>query len=128
MTAEFETIFARLRAILQPHSSRLKVTADTQDHYCLEVTFSPKLKKAFPVAWVKVGKNYVSYHFMPVYMFPKLREGMSEKLHARMQGKACFNFKVVDESLFKELEELTTEGLVLCRKAGFAPKDDHEGI
>ena len=119
MTAEFETIFARLRAILQPHSSRLKVTADASDHYCLDVAFSPKLKKPFPVAWVKVGKNYVSYHFMPVYMFPKLRESMSEKLQARMQGKACFNFKVVDETLFKELEAITTEGFALCQKAGF---------
>ena len=119
MSPQFEVIFARLRQILEPHSARLKVTADAPDHYCLEVAFSPKLKKAFPVAWVKVGKAYVSYHFMPVYMFPKLRERMSKKLRARMQGKSCFNFKVSDETLFKELEEVTTEGFALCGKAGF---------
>jgi hypothetical protein len=124
MRPEFEPIFARLRAILVPHSDRLKVTADAPEHYCLDVGFSPKLKKAFPIAWVKVSKAYVSYHFMPVYMFPKLRDGMSVKLQARMQGKACFNFKVADESLFKELETVTTEGLALCRKAGFAPENE----
>jgi len=124
VTPEFAAIFARLRAILQPHSARLNVTADAPEHYCLEVALSPKLKKAFPVAWVKVSKAYVSYHFMPVYMFPKLREGMSDKLRARMQGKSCFNFKVADESLFKELEDVTTEGFALCRKSGFAPQKD----
>ena len=72
------------------------MTADAPDYYCLELPYSPKFKKAFPVAWVKIGKVYVSYHFMPVYMFPKLRERMSDDLRARMQGKSCFNFKVLD--------------------------------
>ena len=122
MNSTFEAIFVRLREILEPHSVRLKVTADAPDYYCLELAFSPKLKKAFPAAWVKIGKAYVSYHFMPVYMFPKLRERLSDKLHARMQGKSCFNFKELDEPLFKELEQLTTEGFAMCRKTGFAPE------
>ena len=37
------------------------------------------------------------------YMFPSLRERMSDGLSARMQGKSCFNFKVMDETLLKEL-------------------------
>lgn len=121
MNSDFESIFVRLRRILQKHSAALTVTADAPDHYCLQIAFSPKLKKPFPVAWVKIGKVYVSYHFMPVYMFPKLLDSMSDKLRARMQGKSCFNFKVVDEALFKELEDLTTEGFATCRKAGFGP-------
>lgn len=124
MNPEFESIFARLRNILEPYAARLKVTADAPDQYCLEVVSSPKLKKGFPTAWVKVGKGYVSYHFMPVYMFPKLRESMSAKLKTRMQGKSCFNFKVLDEKLFKELEQVTAEGFAMCRKAGFAPERD----
>jgi len=124
MNSEFESIFARLRSILEAHSVRLKVSADAPDHYCVDIPFSPKFKKGFPVAWVKVGKSYVSYHFMPVYMFPKLRDGMSEKLRARMQGKSCFNFKAADETLFKELEQLTTKGLALGREAGVGPFGD----
>ncbi|MCI0746396.1 MAG: hypothetical protein L0Y58_13420 [Verrucomicrobia subdivision 3 bacterium] len=112
-----------MRKILQLHAARLKVTADAPDYYCLEIGFSPKLKKAFPVAWVKIGNAYVSYHFMPIYMFPALRKSMSERLRARMQGKACFNFKVLDEALFKELEKVTSEGFDLCRKTGFAPEE-----
>jgi hypothetical protein len=118
---EFEFIFARLRRILEPHAARLKLTANTPDHYCLDVPFSPKLQKGFPVAWVKVGKSYVSYHFMPVYMFPKLRDSMSERLRTRMQGKSCFNFTVADETLFNELAQLTARGFAFGRDAGFAP-------
>jgi len=122
MKREFEAIFARLRNILEPYAGRLEVAADKPEHYGLAVAFSPKLKKGFPVAWVKVGKAYVSYHFMPVYMFAKLREGMSPKLKARMQGKSCFNFKALDEEVFKELENLTAEGLAISKKEGFAPE------
>ncbi len=46
VNSEFESTFARLRSILEPHAARLKVTADTADHYCLEVAFSPQLKEA----------------------------------------------------------------------------------
>jgi hypothetical protein len=118
---EFESIFARLRAILEPHSARLKVSANAADHYCLDVPFSPKLKKGYPVAWVKIGKAYVSYHFMPVYLFPKLREALSPKLKARMQGKSCFNFKTADDTLFEELEQLTADGFASSERAGFGP-------
>ena len=38
-----------------------------------------------------------------------------------MQGNSRFNFKFVDETLFKELEDLTTEGFASCRKAGVGP-------
>jgi hypothetical protein len=97
------------------------VTADSPGYYCLSVTFSPKLGKGYPVAWVKTGKAYVSFHFMPIYMFPKLREGLSKELRARMQGKSCFNFKTGNDGLFEELSQLTTTGLKLCFERGFAP-------
>jgi hypothetical protein len=121
MSVEFQEIFARLRAILEPHAARLKVSADASTHYCLGIAYSPKLKREFPVAWIKVGKNYVSFHFMPVYMFPKIADDMSEKLRARMQGKSCFNFKKVDDALFDELRALTVKGLAMAREAGFGP-------
>ena len=124
MATDFKPIFARLRQILEPYTGRLKVTADEPDHYCLALEFSPKFKKGFPVAWVQISKAYVSYHFMPVYMFPKLRESMSDKLQARMQGKSCFNFKAADESLFKELERVTAKGFAMSRKAGVAGNSD----
>jgi len=114
----FDVVFQRLRAILEKHGGALRVAANEPGHYCLEVTDSPKLKKTYPAAWVKTVKSYVGYHFMPIYMFPQLRDGLSKELKARMQGKSCFNFNAVDEKLFDELEEVTARGFAMAREAG----------
>ena len=72
-----------------------------------------------PVAWVQISKAYVSYHLMPIYGAPNLCASLSKELKARMQGKSCFNFKMQDEALFKELAQLTAHGITAFRKAGF---------
>ena len=113
-----EAIFARLRNILQHHADKLSVSADRPDYYCLSIPWSPKFKKGFPIVWVKVSKSYVSYHLMPVYMLPQVKKTISAELKRRMQGKSCFNFKVIDEDLFKEIESLTTHGFEECKKFG----------
>jgi len=125
---EFKSIFVRLRAILQPYAGTLTVSDDSDGRYCLEGTPGPatlaawsgKLRKpSIPVAWVQIGKAYVSYHLMALYGNSKLHEEMSKELKARMQGKTCLNFKRNDEELFKELECLTATGLAAFRKAGY---------
>lgn len=125
---EFKSIFVRLRAILQPYAGTLTVSDDSAGRYCLEgspgravlAARGGKLRKpSIPVAWVQIGKAYVSYHLMPLYGNSKLHDGMSKELRARMQGKACLNFKRNDEELFKELERLTAAGLAAFRKAGY---------
>ena len=126
--SEFEPIFARLREILQKHSAALTVTADAPGHYCLEGSAGPAALRAWggkvkrpriPVAWVQIEKAYVSYHLMAIYGNARLREGMSKELKGRRQGKACFNFKAVDETLFNELDQLTAQGIAGFRKAGY---------
>jgi len=114
-------IFLRLRGILQKHSGKFSVTSDRPDHYCLSLPWSPKFNKGFPIAWVKVSKSYVSYHFMPIYMLPKLMVNVPLGLKRRMQGKSCFNFKNFDESLLNEIEHLTVKGFEECKKVGIVP-------
>ena len=65
---------------------------------------------------VRTGKNYVSYHLMAVYVFPELLDGMSPELKKRMQGKSCFNFKQVDDTLLRELAKLTDQGYKRFKK------------
>ena len=118
MSAEFDAIFDRLRAILQKHAGRLNVKTDTPACFCLEGGVHPKHKTPFPIAWVEIGKGYVSFHHMAVYANPKLLNGCSKELKARMQGKSCFNFKKMDEPLFQELEQLTAAAHAAYRKPG----------
>lgn len=44
---------------------------------------------------------------MPIYYYPELLTGISQQLKSKMQGKSCFNFKVIDDSLIAELDALT---------------------
>ena len=59
---------------------------------------------------------------MGIYGNPKLLDRYSKELKARMQGKSCFNFKTVNESLFEELERLTTKSITGMKKAGYISK------
>jgi hypothetical protein len=133
MPPESESIFVRLRAILQKHAGRFSVTKNTVDRYCLEGSPGPATLRArrgnmkrqlIPVAWVEARKSYVSYHLMGVYGNAKLLEGMSKALQARMSGRACFDFKTNDEALFKELEQMTALGLTALIKAGFVSEQE----
>jgi hypothetical protein len=107
--ADFDAVDRRLRAILAPLRSRLVATNDRPSGLTLEI---PGLegKPYGYVAGIRRGKRYVSYYLMSVYAFPDLVESMSPALRARMQGKSCFNFTTVDESLFAELAEVTRAG------------------
>jgi hypothetical protein len=78
-----------------------------------------QLRRArIPVAWVEIRKSYVSYHLMGAAS-PTVRRSMSEAPAARMQGKTCFNFRAIDDSLLHELGAVTALGLAAFRKAGF---------
>jgi len=68
---------------------------------------------------VRIGKRYVSYHLMCVYMAPGLLAEISPQLRQRMQGKACFNFTKVDEVLFDELSEITAKRRELYAAKGW---------
>jgi hypothetical protein len=128
MPTEFESIFARLRSLLQKHSATLSVNEDTSTSYSLAGNPGPATLKAWggkmrkpiiPVAWVQIGKAYVSYHLMGVSGNAKLCDAMSQELKARMQGKTCFNFKAANDELFAELDQLTGKSITAFRNAGY---------
>src|SRR5688500_9262071 len=107
---DFGAVFARLKGILEPYASRMHISSDEAGLY--DVDMAPAAERN-PTTWfggVRLGKRYVSYYLMPVYVEPSLLEGVSPELRRRMQGKSCFNFTNVDERLFGELEDLTRAG------------------
>jgi hypothetical protein len=117
---DFATVFARLKPILQKYEhGLLKANPDEPGNYTLTGPAS-KLTRGRDLWFgaVMIKKNYVSYHLMPVYGFPDLLDGISPELRKHMQGKSCFNFKVVDEKLFEELAGLTEKGVQRFQKAG----------
>jgi len=116
--SDFSAAFKALREILTPYASRdMRVVHDKPDYYYLETTFSVMGRGPMMFAAVRAGKNYVSYHLLPLYMNPPLQSKVSADLKRRKQGKACFNFAKPDEKLFAELAELTRLGLESFKKA-----------
>ena len=109
-TTSFDQVFRKLKAIFKPHAKKMVVVQDTPSCYYLDTRYLMKNKKPLCFGSVRMGKNYVSFYLMSVYASPDLLKGMSPELKKRMQGKSCFNFKQVDEKLFKELDQLTKAG------------------
>jgi hypothetical protein len=103
-------VYRRLKSILEPYGQRLYVTDEGPTSYGIDV--APDEERN-PTTWfggVRLGKRYVGYYLMPVYVDPSLAETISPELKRRMQGKSCFNFSRVDEGLFAELASLTRIG------------------
>ena|SRR5437588_9989563 len=107
---DFDRVFARLKSIFQPYAKKLDVAQDNQTYYLLNTRHVMKNKQPLCFGGVRLGKAYVSFYLMSVYACPDLLKSMSPGLKRRMQGKSCFNFKEVDEDLFKELAKLTKAG------------------
>jgi hypothetical protein len=113
VSVDFVRVFAALKPVLASQASRLSVRTDAPDEYTL-VTKSPSpfpQHKGQPMWFgaVKVGKAYVSYHLMPLYMNPTLTNTISPALKKRMQGKSCFNFTVaLAPDVLAELTRLTS--------------------
>lgn len=104
MVQEFENIFIRLKKILQRYEKNFSVRSK-YGYYCIVAAVGPatikawggKMKKPImPVGWVE-----------------------TQELQARMQGKTCFNFKNINETLFNELEQLTKQSIEGFKKAGY---------
>jgi hypothetical protein len=115
MAADFAAVFAALKPVFAKCAKRLAVKADTPSEYTLVTKSASPFPqhKGQPMYFgsVRVGKAYVSFHLMPIYMSPPLIKSISPALKKRMQGKTCFNFKTEPEpELIASLTRLTEAG------------------
>ena len=111
MAADFELAFDQLKRVFASHLRLLAVSEDTASVYSVTCrTPSPFPQHKGHPMWfgsVRMGKAYVSFHLMPLYMNPPLLNAVSPGLKKRKQGKTCFNFKAAPEpQLLKELKQL----------------------
>ncbi|MDM7862305.1 hypothetical protein QTP81_16985 [Alteromonas sp. ASW11-36] len=114
-----QAIFQELKAILAEYADEMIVLADEDDHFYLNTHHIMKNKKPMYFGSVKINKRYVSFHLMPVYVFPELLTSISARLKKRMQGKSCFNFTVSDEPLFTELTALVKNAYEMYAHEGY---------
>jgi hypothetical protein len=115
MPDDFPAAFAALKSVFAKFADRLVVMADTAKEYTLLTKPASPFPqhKGSPMYFgsVRLGKAYVSFHLMPLYMSPVMTKSISPALKKRMQGKTCFNFKAVPEpELIRDLTRLTAAG------------------
>ena len=115
---DFETVFAGLKKLLVPYAKHMFVKYDGPGIYYLETRVVPKYGAEVFFGAVRTGKKYVSYHLMPLYVFPEFKDDLSPALKKRMQGKSCFNFTAADPALVRELAKLTKRGYDGYRRGG----------
>jgi len=116
---DLNPVFAELRAILEPYAATLEAKVDTPSQLYLDTRHVMPNKQPLFFGSVQIKKSYVSFHLMPVYVEPRLLDGVSEALRKRMQGKSCFNFTRVDARLFEELAQVTRAGFAKYEDQGF---------
>ena len=114
-----EFVFQELKSILIEYSESMIIAFDEKDNFYLNTHHIMTNKKPMYFGSTKINKNYVSFHLMPVYVFPELLDDISPELKKRMQGKSCFNFKDVNRALFAELKTLAQKGYSAYSKAGY---------
>jgi len=119
--SSFIPVYRNLSEILRKYSGEsLKLKESRTDS--MELIGPPTPHSQGREVWfgaVRIGKNYVSYHLMPIYAFPDLLEGLSPGLKKHMQGKSCFNFTRTDEQLLQELATLTARGYERYKSEGW---------
>jgi len=54
----------------------------------LNAGYSEKYKQDIFFGGVQIKKNYLGFYLMPVYVNPKLLDGISTELKKSMQGKS----------------------------------------
>lgn len=113
---KFVETFQQLKKILMKYESNLTLTASDESNYSLDAGYSEKYKRNIFFGAVNIKKIYVSFHLMPVYIFPELLKNISPELKKRMQGKSCFNFKKIEASDLKEIEILVRQGYDAFKK------------
>ena len=119
--AQATAVFDRLAAIFAPYRTSLSAKTDEPGDLSLETPPSTTYPSDLFFGAVKIGKRYVSFQLMPVYVHPDLLNGMSRELRKRMQGKSCFNFTRADDALFAKLKTLTAAGFARFQDDGTIP-------
>jgi hypothetical protein len=127
INTDFEIVYQRLKQILEKNKGKYSGKESSAGNYgicgkpgptVIKIWGGKTKRTVMPVASVQIGKAYVSYHLMGIYTNAILQKEVSKELKTRMQGKSCFNFKKIDEKLFKELDQLTARSIADMEKMG----------
>jgi hypothetical protein len=118
LSVELSEVFTRLRKVLAAHSKSLVVVEDSPRQFYLNTNQLMPNGRSLFFGSVRLCKGYVSFHLMPLYLYPDLLRRVSTRLMPRMHGKSCFNFKKLDAAQLADLTSLSALGIDRYRREG----------
>jgi hypothetical protein len=115
LEALMQDVFDQLRELMLRGAPQMAVARDEPGLLELQASWDHPKHPGMRVQFGKVqlGRAYVGFHLMPLYMNTRLDDLLDETLARRRHGKTCFNFKSADPEAFEALETLTRA----CAKA-----------
>ena len=118
-------IFDKLKVSLKTQCPPMVCAKDTAS--CFEIignTPHPygSTKKIVPgmyFASAVARKDMVSFYFMPIYYHKQDYAGIAPTLLKSLKGKACFNFKTMEQIDGKEMDAMLKKGTLAWKKLGY---------
>jgi hypothetical protein len=83
---EFQALFDRFKAMLEPYARKMHLADQRPGMYGLDM--APEGQRD-PSTWfgaTRLGKRDVSYYLMPIYVQPSLLDGVSPELRRRCRA------------------------------------------
>ena len=117
LTEQFEAVAKQLVPLFTAHRAHLEITRESEKGIYCAVPGRQGPDSFFGA--VDIVKNYVSFHLMPVYIYPELMRDMDPRLKKRMQGKSCFNFKKINNAELTALENLVVSSVKKYKETGY---------
>ena len=68
------------------------------------------------IAAMGTGKNYMSFHFLPLYCFADFAAKYKAQLKGVKMGKACLNFTDIDKLPMKVVDKMIIDGIAMADK------------
>lgn len=117
-----QKVFTDLKGVLEPYLKEFKAY-DSPGKFSL-YTKKPVMIDGRPFeevyfAGIKMNKNMVSFHFMPIYMNQSLRDKVPASLQKVLRGHTCFNLKELSPEMVGDIRHLLDLGVAGYKARGW---------
>jgi hypothetical protein len=120
MDAQFSEIFEQVKAAMKAYEPPFRARKDSDKGYELwtgkEIFLAGKAREEIMFAAVLIQKNFVGFHFFPIYCLPELKEKLHPDLVKKLKGKTCFHLKKPDTQLYQQIADALKMGATAYEK------------
>lgn len=107
---DLQQTYSALVELYRPYQDKLDIPVNEAQHIELYTRHIMDNGKALYFGGAKVLSKTVSFHFMPIYVYPELFDNVPAELKKKLKGKSCFHFTELTPEIARQLTELLKLG------------------